>query len=62
MNIESNKNFDYVVIKACSTGRSAFIRADDKAAINALRDEYGNKDLLVSSCFFEAPGYGVRRL
>ena len=61
MSATNRQNEEYLMYKTAMGGKSGFIKAGDKDAMQALRNKYGNTDIFVSVCSYEAPDISAPR-
>jgi hypothetical protein len=60
---EQNDNIaKYRIIKAAKNGKQVFVDISDEVAVETVRNQYGNQDLSISTCYFTAPDLSAPRI
>jgi len=62
MNLREGIKARYRLIKAGEHGQPVFLDMTDDHAIEAVRNRFGNRDLLVSACYYTAPDSSAPRI
>jgi len=62
MNTCNIDNARYTILKAVKGVKPLFINMADEAAVEAVRNRFGNSDLLISACYYTGPHSSAERI
>jgi hypothetical protein len=57
-----DNNAKYRILKALKHSQSTFVNVADDSTVEALRNRYGNRDLVISTCFYTVSDLSAPRI